>query len=592
MKSFFSSTMSEKEDLKKMFSSSLGSQFTSNRTTKTYKKEKIKEKDPEFSGINSFVTSKKNEINVEAEVEKIQNKTTHIEDFNVKIDEVPKDLSSVNSLENDLPITNEIQLKYHSKSVTALSIDRSGSRLLTGSQDSSIAFWDFQFMDQSFKEFRELTEQFGASGINDIKFNHSGNLFIAIPNSNMPKVFERDGACKGEFATGDPYLTDMSKTSGHTGPVTGLAWHPFQQNTFATCSQDSTVRIWDIEKFKQKQKYVIKAKNEKATKIGVTTCEYDKYGRYIAVGCFDGSIQMWNDNGPYHVPAILKRNAHEGDKEITSMKLSSDDHTLITRSMDDTLKIWDIRKFDQPVEVFKNLTNLFTQTDCIFSPDEKYIITGTSIRKGTGGAELIFIDKKTLKVSKKKNISNGSVIRIVWHPIINQIVVGSSDYNAHILYDKQLSKKGILTTLGKEKRKRGIEEEQIAPGEIFVPNALPIFQPKMDDKLMQYKIRKDAVKSKIPQKPDSQIGPGYRGQVGTSQTQYLLKQIGVTNKFNGTDAREAFLKHAKEAEENPQFVDNAYQKTQPVKYFDVSHLKDEVQEEDIEERFQKKKKTE
>jgi hypothetical protein len=29
-----------------------------------------------------------------------------------------------------------------------------------------------------------------------------------------------------------------------------------------------------------------------------------------------------------------------------------------------------------------------------------------------------------------------------------------------------------------------------------------------------------------------------------------------------------------------------------VKYFDVSHLKDEVQEEDIEERFQKKKKTE
>eukprot|EP01080_Neovahlkampfia_damariscottae_P008653 gene8653-600_t len=583
--------MSKKDDLS-MFSSSLGKQFSSTkRNTKTYKKEKTK--DNEFSsGINNFITSKKNEKEKNVGKKEEVNKGEEMiekQQYNFLNDDFVDETISV----DDIPITQEVELKHHQKSVTALDIDRSGTRLITGSPDSTVLLWDFPIMDRNFAFFREITEAFGNVIINDLKFNKQGTLFVAVPNSNEPRLYERDGACKGAFNVGDPYLSDMNKTQGHTAPTTGVSWHPFQPKLFATCSQDSTIRIWETEEIKKKQKYIIKAKNEKGTKVGITTCEYDQYGRYIAAGCQDGSIQIWNESGPYHVPHLLKRNAHGMDQEITSIKFSQDDHSLISRSMDNTMKFWDIRKFESPLAEYKNLETLFSQTDCLFSPDEKYFLTGTSIKKNTGAGELVFVDKKTLKVAKKQKISNGSAIRIKWHPITNQLFVGSSDYNVHCLYDKSMSNKGILSALAKEKRKRGVEEEQIQPGQIFVPNALPMFQPKMDEKLIEYKTRKDKVKSKIPEKPDTQIGSGFKGQVGISQTQYLLKQLGVTNKFDGTDARDAFLKHAKEAEENPQYVDTAYKKTQPVKYFDVSHLaNEEAQEEDIEERFSKKQKKE
>ena len=90
------------------------------------------------------------------------------------------------------------------------------------------------------------------------------------------------------------------------------------------------------------------------------------------------------------------------------------------RPGDDTLKLWDIRAFKTPVGVVDGLENnfsgyvnvpgevlyfftimcilslLFTKqtltmsscsTDCVFSPDEKVIMTGTSVRKGQVGRD-------------------------------------------------------------------------------------------------------------------------------------------------------------------------------------------------------------
>ncbi len=37
----------------------------------------------------------------------------------------------------------------------------------------------------------------------------------------------------------------------------------------------------------------------------------------------------------------------------------------------------------------------FGNTDVIFSPDEQFIVTGTSVKKGEGAASLVFFDRKT-----------------------------------------------------------------------------------------------------------------------------------------------------------------------------------------------------
>ncbi|GFR80240.1 WD repeat-containing protein 70 [Elysia marginata] len=82
-------------------------------------------------------------------------------------------------------------------------------------------------------------------------------------------------------------------------------------------------------------------------------------------------------------------------------------------------------------------------------------------------------------------------------------------------------------------------------------------------------IRKDSVKSYRPDLPIA--GPGTGGRVGTkgaTLSQYVAQQI-VSRKPDPyeKDPRSAILRHAKDAAENPYWIDPAYKKTQPQTVF-------------------------
>jgi WD40 repeat protein len=55
-----------------------------------------------------------------------------------------------------LPLAHEISLKDHSKPVSALDLDPSGSRVVTGGYDYEMKLWDFNGMDTSLRPFRSL----------------------------------------------------------------------------------------------------------------------------------------------------------------------------------------------------------------------------------------------------------------------------------------------------------------------------------------------------------------------------------------------------------------------------------------------------
>ena len=66
-------------------------------------------------------------------------------------------------------------------------------------------------------------------------------------------------------------------------------------------------------------------------------------------------------------------------------------------------------------------------------------------------------------------------------------------------------------------------------------------------------------------------GPGAGGRLansGSTYASYIARNIATRNKLDDTmDPREAILRHAKEAAENPYWVDKAYQTTQPKPIF-------------------------
>lgn len=52
------------------------------------------------------------------------------------------------------PVTHEVTLKDHTKVVSALTLDPSGARLVSGSYDYDTKMWDFGGMDMRCKPFK------------------------------------------------------------------------------------------------------------------------------------------------------------------------------------------------------------------------------------------------------------------------------------------------------------------------------------------------------------------------------------------------------------------------------------------------------
>lgn len=65
-------------------------------------------------------------------------------------------------------------------------------------------------------------------------------------------------------------------------------------------------------------------------------------GRVFVGGCQDGSIQFWDLRKSVVAPVKMIRQAHN-PAEVSSVNYSYMGNLLVSRSCDDTLKLWDIR---------------------------------------------------------------------------------------------------------------------------------------------------------------------------------------------------------------------------------------------------------
>ncbi|CAH1417844.1 unnamed protein product [Lactuca virosa] len=482
-------------------------------------------------------------------------------------------------VQHRIPLSNEIVLKGHTKVVSALAIDHSGSRVLSGSYDYSIRMYDFQGMNARLESFRQLEPSEGHQ-VRSLSWSPSADRFLCVTGSAQAKIFDRDGLTLGEFVKGDMYIRDLKNTKGHITGLTCGEWHPKTKETILTSSEDGSLRIWDVNDFTS-QKQVIKPKLVKHGRVPVNTCAWDREGKSIAGGIGDGSIQIWGIKpGWGSRPDIYVPNAHSD--EITGLKFSSDGRTLLSRSFDCTLKVWDLRQMKTVLKSFEDLPNHYSQTNVAFSPDEQLLLTGTSVeRDSTTGGLLCLFDREKLELVSKVGISpTCSVVQCGWHPKLNQIFATAGDKHqggTHVLYDPTLSTRGALVCVARAPRRKSVDDFQAEPV-IHNPHALPLFRDQPSRKRQREKMLKDPLKSHKPEAPMN--GPGFGGRVGVTKgsllTQYLLKQGGMIKEtWMDEDPREAILKYADVAKKDPKFIAPAYAETQPNTVFAESDSEEE-----------------
>jgi hypothetical protein len=483
--------------------------------------------------------------------------------------------------EDEFPVSHELMLKTHERAVTTITVDPAGSRLITGSTDCTIKLHDFASMTPStvraFKSVDPSAKKQSAAqdahAVHYAGFNPlSPGYVLVVSATPQPRILDRDGETVTEFVKGDMYLRDLNNTKGHISETTSGAWCPTDENLCVTAGTDSTVRIWDAN-MGRSQKEVIMYKSRVAgsagrSKMTAVAWASPKQGgpNVLVAAALDGSLMMWSGNGPFHRPSGEIRDAHERDTWTSGLDISSDGRLVVTKGGDDTIKLWDTRKFKQPITTVAHPSSSFRypSSNIVFSPTSANVLTGSE----TG--HLHILNPATLKPELVTPVTPGSaLITVQWHEKLNQILTGSANAETHVLYNPNMSTKGAALVMSKAPKRRHIDDDPnltmdlsqgISGDNVVVgSNGVPHYSSAT------WSARHPTIGLTASGRPKDPRRPHLPAQTPFAKSnpdeKHIRENIPLSS-MRDEDPREALLKYAEKAQKDPLFT-KAWKETQP-----------------------------
>ena len=478
-------------------------------------------------------------------------------------------------------------LKTQTRAVTTVALDPAGGRLATASLDCNINLHDFASMTPTtLRAFRTIdayeSKRSAASSeshpVHHVEFNPlSGSAFLCVSAHPQAKILSRDGDILTEFVKGDMYLRDMHNTKGHISEITTGTWHPADRNLCVTAGTDSTLRIWDVNN-KRSQKEVVVFKSKAAGSAGRTKMTAVAWGaaasggsNVLVAAALDGTLVLYSGNGPFSRPAGEIRDAHKSQTWTGGIDVSSDGRMVVTRGGDDLIKLWDTRKFTKPLVSVSHLST----SDHYPTSNIRYAPNSTSIITGSTTGHLHILNPGNLRAEHVTPITPGSaLIAVDWHPKINQIITGSANAETHVLYNPTMSSRGAVEVMSKAPKKRHIDDNPeftmdqsvgISGDAIVTPGSLA---GSRKAGVTSTGRSKDPMRPHIPQQT-----PFQKSQ---PDEKHVAENIPLARMLH-EDPREALLKYADKAQNDPMFT-KAWSKTQPQTQY--AELSDEDAEPD------------
>lgn len=250
---------------------------------------------------------------------------------------------------SDLEFSKVYNLKGHTKDIWSLAFRPDGKELLSGSADSTVKIWN---MDNG-ELIKTLTNH--KNSVYGLAYNSKGNKFATASYDGVARIW--DDKTKEKIVTFKEHMLgidDILLTA---------------DGRVITCSQDRTIKIWDSKTGQIYQDNQV----QKTVKIKTKSLSLNPNGREFLSSSTDGYIKIWD---------VIT------GKEIKSKKLDTGTISSAVYSHDGSLigiagadKSVRILQSDTLNEIYEMRGHNWNINAVAFSPDDKYIISGSTDKK-------------------------------------------------------------------------------------------------------------------------------------------------------------------------------------------------------------------
>ena len=296
-------------------------------------------------------------------------------------------------LQVEAVVPEPLVLRGHEGWIWSAAFSPDGHWLATGSADTTVRLWDVAALPSPGQRVAEPAQATWVLhghelAVTAVAFSPDGRWLAAGGEDKTIRVWDVSAA---------PDTAEPLVLRGHEEWVTSVAFSP-DGSWLASASWDGTVRLWDSSAWLVAGAQAAGHTPEPLVLHGyenpVMAVAFSPDGQWLAVGVggWDSTARLWDVSALLNVDRKAENLPEEvwilrgHTAAISSLAFSSDGHRLVTGSLDETARLWDIStlldKGRKVEDLVPEPVALYGHGDSVksvaFSPDGQWLASGSA----------------------------------------------------------------------------------------------------------------------------------------------------------------------------------------------------------------------